>query len=240
MADLDSVKSAAEEFKGKEEKLDLLFCNAGVMVPPLDMVTAQGYDLQWGTNVVGHYLLCILLLPSLQAAFRATGVKPRIVTTSSTGHRMIFGSTGLLSWEALKAGEERDALVKKWGQTLGAPRYYGQSKFGNILVANLLQRRYGNEIVSMSCHPGGLTSGLTRHHPGWVDAIWSRCFWPVPMGALTQLWGATSKEGAELGGKYLIPWARVGEADARAYNEQTQDVLEACFKKELAAWLLSQ
>ncbi|GAA5975271.1 hypothetical protein JCM11641_005911 [Rhodosporidiobolus odoratus] len=61
LAGLDSVKKAAEEFKQKEKELDLLFCRAGVMVPPVGELTQQGFDLQLGTNVVGHYLFSILL-----------------------------------------------------------------------------------------------------------------------------------------------------------------------------------
>jgi retinol dehydrogenase-12 len=64
LSDLSSIKAAADEFKKREEKLDVLFCNAGVMVPDMKEVTKQGYDLQFGTNVLGHhYLIGLLVSP---------------------------------------------------------------------------------------------------------------------------------------------------------------------------------
>ncbi|GAA5852850.1 hypothetical protein JCM8547_004706 [Rhodosporidiobolus lusitaniae] len=103
LADLDSVKEAAEEFKAKEKRLDLLFNNAGVMIPPVDQPTKQGSDLQWGINVVRHYLFSILLLPSLRASFTATGTPPRIVDTSSSGNIFAPGPTGFIP-DSTRAG----------------------------------------------------------------------------------------------------------------------------------------
>ncbi|KAG8678437.1 hypothetical protein FRC08_017779 [Ceratobasidium sp. 394] len=65
LADLASVRQAAEEFRRKEPELHVLFNNAGVMVSPVELKTADGYDLQFGTNVLGHYLFTTLLLPTL-------------------------------------------------------------------------------------------------------------------------------------------------------------------------------
>ena len=65
LSDLSSIKDAVDEFKKKEERLDVLFCNAGVMVPDMKDVTKQGYDLQFGTNVLGHhYLIGLLVSPT--------------------------------------------------------------------------------------------------------------------------------------------------------------------------------
>ncbi|GAA6043646.1 hypothetical protein JCM8097_000854 [Rhodosporidiobolus ruineniae] len=236
LADLDSVKAAAEEFKRKEKKVDLLFCNAGVMTPPLDMITKQGYDGQWGTNVIGHYLLCVLLLPSLRSSFQATGVKPCVVTTSSAGHQLAPGKTGL-EWATMRAGPERDEHVKKWGiGTVGPLTLYGQSKLGNVMVANLLQQQHGDFLVSMSCHPGLLASELGRHVTGFLVKFYGLTTHPVWKGALTQLWGATSPEGADFGGKYLVPWARIGQADKRSDNPETLAQLDEYLKKEVKPW----
>ena len=66
LSDLRSIKDAADEFKKREERLDVLFCNAGVMVPDMGDMTKQGYDLQFGTNVLGHhYLIRLLVSPPL-------------------------------------------------------------------------------------------------------------------------------------------------------------------------------
>ncbi|GAA5920338.1 hypothetical protein JCM6882_009767, partial [Rhodosporidiobolus microsporus] len=165
LGDLDSVKRAAEEFKGREKQLDLLFCNAGVMACPVDLLTTQGYDLQWGTNVIGHYLLCTLLLPSLRASFLSTGTKPRIIHTTSNGHRFApssSSSTPGLDFRTTSGGAARDAVVHHWAAVGYTWTLYGQSKIGNIMVSNLLQQQYGDEVVSMSVHPGAIKSELQR------------------------------------------------------------------------------
>ncbi|GAA6007406.1 uncharacterized protein JCM10292_002396 [Rhodotorula paludigena] len=233
LGDLDSVKAAAEEFLSKEEQLDLLFCNAGVMVPPLDQLTKQGYDLQWGTNTVGHYLLC---LPALRASHIATGVKPRVVHTSSEGHRLAPGKTGL-DWASQQGGPDRDSFIKSAGKT-GAPWVlYGQAKLGNVMVANILQLSYGNELVSMAVHPGLLDSEVGRSLPSWQTRVLGLFCYPTSMGAYTPLWGATSAEGAHFGSQYLVPWARVGNADKRSSDSATLDKLEKTLNRELASYL---
>ncbi|KAG9076657.1 hypothetical protein FRC06_009380, partial [Ceratobasidium sp. 370] len=87
LSNLDSVRKAAEEFKSKEQELHVLFNNAGVMVPPVEQKTADGYDLQFGTNVLGHYFFTILLLPTLvhtaKNSPRAHG-HARVINTSSS------------------------------------------------------------------------------------------------------------------------------------------------------------
>lgn len=84
------------------------------MNPPLDQLTAQGYDLQFGTNVIGHYILSLLLLPALKRAVATTGTKARIVHTSSFNHAQAPSPDGL-ELDAYKGGDKRDAIFKKWG-----------------------------------------------------------------------------------------------------------------------------
>ncbi|OJA14188.1 hypothetical protein AZE42_06507 [Rhizopogon vesiculosus] len=87
LGDLKSVKAAAEEYLSKETKLDILFNNAGVMFPPVDLLTTDGYDLQFGTNVLGHFYFTKLLLPALIATAKsAPDSKARVITTSSSAH----------------------------------------------------------------------------------------------------------------------------------------------------------
>jgi len=137
LADLASVRSFAA---GVQEPVDLLVNNAGLMVPPLGR-TADGFELQFGTNHLGHFALTNLLLPRLRG---------RVVTVSSHAHR-----SGRIDLEDPN-WQRRDYSA------LGA---YGQSKLANLLFAAELQRRLaaaGSEVLSMSAHPGIASTDLLR------------------------------------------------------------------------------
>ncbi|KAL1747096.1 hypothetical protein HDZ31DRAFT_72431 [Schizophyllum fasciatum] len=218
LADLHAIKAAAEEFLAKERRLDILFNSAGVMMCPVDQCTADGYDLQFGTNVLGHFYLTQLLLPALTAG--APSAPPgRVVTTSSFGHR-----PGSIDFGSLRDSPRRR---RKWTQTL-----YFQSKLGNVLIASELQRRYGDKgIVSTSVNPGNLDSELYRH-VGFMHLLLRPFLYPPPLGALTQLYAGTAPEAEKLGGEYLMPWARRGTPQALARDEK--------LAAELWAWCEDQ
>ncbi|KAF9013216.1 NAD(P)-binding protein [Cyathus striatus] len=202
LADLASIKKAADEFQSKEKELHILFNNAGVMRAPIDLLTAQNYDLQFGTNVLGHFYFTKLLLPTLLSTAKSSlDGKVRVVTTSSSGHELSYG----IDFNTLK---DSAARRRKMGWDL-----YGQSKLGNVLFANKLARRYGDQgIVSTSCNPGNLKSDLQRNLNFFENVMIQPMLYPAPYGALTQLYAGTSPEAANLNGEYLIPWARVGKA----------------------------
>ncbi|KAI8995252.1 NAD-P-binding protein [Trametes punicea] len=202
LADLHSIKRAAEEFLSKEQRLDVLFNSAGLMYPPVEETTKDGYDLQFGTNVIGHFYLTKLLLPFLIASAKTSpDGKARVINTSSMGHSFVSG----IDFDTLRDGPKR---IKA-----GTLKLYSQSKFGNVVFSNELHRRYADQgIVSVSLHPGNLKTELQRYSSK-IGVMLTRCLlYPAPMGALTQLYAGTTPEGAKLGGKYLIPWARVGRA----------------------------
>ncbi|TFK51790.1 NAD(P)-binding protein [Heliocybe sulcata] len=220
LADLPSIKASAEEFKSKESQLHVLFNNAGVMMCPIEQVTAQGYDMQFGTNVLGHFYFTKLLLPTLIETAKTTPEgKTRVITTSSSGH-LFHG----LDFATFKDGPKR--------KKLGTQNLYAQSKFGNVVFANELARRYGDHIVSVSLNPGNIKSDLQRYLTGITGRIINSMLYPTPYGALTQLWAGTSKEGLDLNGKYAIPWARVGPA--------RKDTADPQLGKELWTWLEEQ
>jgi NAD(P)-dependent dehydrogenase (short-subunit alcohol dehydrogenase family) len=125
------------------------------MYPPVDRLTADGYDLQFGTNVIGHYYFTKLLLPMMIATAKTTpDGKARIVNTSSSGH--VFGS---LDFDTFKDSPKR--------RTFDSNSLYCQSKFGNVVVALELARRYGDQgIVSTSLNPGNIKTDLQRYLPG--------------------------------------------------------------------------
>jgi NAD(P)-dependent dehydrogenase (short-subunit alcohol dehydrogenase family) len=138
LASLDSVRAFARDWSGP---IDLLINNAGVMIPPLSR-TADGFELQFGTNHLGHFALTNLLLPNI------TG---RVVTVSSGAHRSGRIDFDDLNWERRR--------YRRW-------RAYGQSKLANLLFTAELQRRLteaGSPVLSMAAHPGYAATNLQSH-----------------------------------------------------------------------------
>ncbi|KAK0205288.1 NAD(P)-binding protein [Desarmillaria ectypa] len=199
LADLVSVRRGAEEFLSKEKQLHILFNNAGVMLSPMDMLTKQGYDLQFGTNVVGHFHFTKLVLPALLAAATPTE-KARVITTSSSANYM-----GTLDFDLWIDGPARNKKA--------AGDMYVQSKHGNVVFAVELARRYGAQnIISHSLNPGSIRTDLQRHLSPFANKMQDIFLFPVSMGALTQLWAGTSPEAGQMNGEFMIPWARLGKA----------------------------
>jgi NAD(P)-dependent dehydrogenase (short-subunit alcohol dehydrogenase family) len=139
--DLASLASVREFAAAWEGDIDLLINNAGVMVPPLTR-TADGFELQFGTNHLGHFALTNLLLEHMTA---------RVVTVSSTGHRVGSIDFDDLNWERKP--------YKAW-------RAYGQSKLANLLFTSELQRRLtaaGSRVLANAAHPGYAATNLQFH-----------------------------------------------------------------------------
>ncbi|KAH9037558.1 NAD(P)-binding protein [Lactarius hengduanensis] len=209
LSDIPAVRKSAQEFLSKESQLHVLINNAGVMMLPKEQVTVQKYDMQFGTNVIGHWLLTELLLPALFAATDASPSheKARVVTVSSVVNYLTRG----LDFDALADGPGRTQYNEL--------DLYKKSKFGNVVVARELARRYGDKIVSTSLNPGNIRTDLLRHQPGW-RAIVSCLMYPASYGALTQLYCATAPSAADANGKFFIPWARLGEPNKAALEPQ--------------------
>ncbi|KAJ7610502.1 hypothetical protein FB45DRAFT_844620 [Roridomyces roridus] len=211
LGDLPTVRKAAEDFLAQEEKLDILFNNAGVMDCPPDLITAQGYDLQFGTNVIGHWFLTELLLPALTKSYEQSQVPARIINVSSVGH--IWAPGNGMDAVCLKASPERDAWVKKQGMFRARWRLYAQSKIGNIYISNYWAKTHSDVLVSCAVHPGGIRTELTRHSVSWFQIIANYLNYPAPMGAYAPLWGATVATPAQITGQYLVPWGKIGKPD---------------------------
>jgi NAD(P)-dependent dehydrogenase (short-subunit alcohol dehydrogenase family) len=138
LASLESVRAFARDWSGP---VDLLINNAGVMIPPLSR-TKDGFELQFGTNHLGHFALTNLLLPNI------TG---RVVTVSSGAHRSGRIDFDDLNWERRR--------YRRWPA-------YGQSKLANLLFTAELQRRLteaGSPVLSMAAHPGYAATNLQSH-----------------------------------------------------------------------------
>jgi len=228
LSDLHSVRKCAKEFLSKESKLDILMNNAGVMAVPIDRLTVDGYDLQFGTNVLGHFHLTTLLLPTL-----LSHPGSRIINVSSEGHRYPF-PTGI-QFDTLKGPKTGSwfppsALLERY-------QYYGQSKLGNILFSNELARRFQDKgLISIAIHPGVISTDLTRYHSSFLSKPLSYVIKPVEVGAITQLFAATSPEAAELSGKYLIPQAQVGKPSVLSQNEELAKKMWDWCEQELKAF----
>ncbi|KAG1844696.1 hypothetical protein F4604DRAFT_1937386 [Suillus subluteus] len=212
LANLKSIKASGEEFLRREPVLDVLFNNAGVMTPPMEMLTDDGYDLQFGTNVLGHFYFTKTIMPALLAgASQSPDGTARIVNTSSNAHWL-----SSLDYNTFKDSPAR--------QKKSAMNLYGQSKlasFGNILFATEVARRYGDQgIVSTALNPGGIKTELSRYYDPISKMIGNMVFHDVSYGALTQLYAGTTAEGANLNGKYLVPWARIGNPHPDAQDPQ--------------------
>jgi NAD(P)-dependent dehydrogenase (short-subunit alcohol dehydrogenase family) len=141
LSDLSSIEAAADVVATRVDRLDVLMNNAGVMAIPLQR-TADDFEMQFGTNHLGHFALTGRLLPLLLAA-----ESPRVVTTSSQAHRI-----GRMSWDDLHARSR----YSKWPA-------YGQSKLANLLFMRELDRRareHGSSLRSMAAHPGYASTHL--------------------------------------------------------------------------------
>ena len=189
---LASIKQFAQAYSASQPALHILVNNAAVMACPHD-TTSDGFELQFGTNHLGHYALTRLLLPQLKNADGA-----RVVCLSSTGH--------LLSPVVFEDIQFEQRLYDPWLS-------YGQAKTANSLMAVAMQQRYQAEgIESFAVHPGGIMTSLQRHMTqsditsrGWVDAEGNinERFKSVAEGASTSTWAATSPTLNGLGGSYL-------------------------------------
>ncbi|KAI0052000.1 NAD(P)-binding protein [Auriscalpium vulgare] len=226
LADLVKVKAAAEEFLSKEEQLHILFLNAGVMACPVDWTTKQGYDMQFGTNVIGHFYFTQLLLPALLAVKAAspTQEKARVVTTSSSAGYLIKD----IFWDAIVDGPARRKLEPY-------PLYHS-SKLGNMVVARELASRYGDSIVSTCVNPGNLKTELQQHLP-WIQVqVFKLVMHEASRGALTQLRAGTSPEGADWNGQFLKPWGRLGKANPKAEDPAVGKRLWALLEAETSKY----
>jgi NAD(P)-dependent dehydrogenase (short-subunit alcohol dehydrogenase family) len=190
LASLASARSFAQWYGEHHDRIDVLINNAGIMACPLGH-TADGFEMQWGTNHLGHFLLTNLLVPQLQA-----GTKARVVSLSSRGH--VFGDIDLDD-----PGFERTQYEPFTA--------YGRSKTANALFAVGFDQRFSDEgMHAFGVHPGGIHTELGRHMtPEVLKSLGERIgrrgvTWKtIPQGSATSLWAATAPELADHGGAYL-------------------------------------
>ncbi|WP_099038269.1 SDR family NAD(P)-dependent oxidoreductase [Mycobacterium neglectum] len=187
LTSLENIRKAADNLRTNHPRIDLLINNAGVMYVPTREATKDGFEMQFGTNHLGHFALTGLLLDNLLGVDGS-----RVVTISSVGHRII-------------AAIHFDDL--NWERSYNRVKAYGQSKLANLMFTYELQRRLkakGAPTVALAAHPGFSDTELMRHLPGFIpDGLWKIVAQPAEKGALPTLRAATDP--AAQGGQYYGP-----------------------------------
>jgi len=217
LADLASVKSFADEFKRKYPRLDRLINDAGVMIPPYSKTT-NGFELQFGTNHLGHFALTAQLLDLLNKTKDS-----RVVNVSSGAHR--YGNIDFddLTWEKRP--------YKAW-------RAYGDSKIANLYFTfelNKHLRESGSHVIVTAAHPGWTATDLQRH-TGIVDFLNGFFAQDISMGALPTLRAAYDSD--VRGGAYFGP---NGFMEMRGFPVEVQPIksaMDAAIAKKL--WNVSE
>jgi NAD(P)-dependent dehydrogenase (short-subunit alcohol dehydrogenase family) len=222
LGDLASVSNFAAEFAGRFDRLDILINNAGVMVPPYKK-TKDGFELQFGTNHLGHFALTAHLLPLLMRTPLS-----RIVTVSSIAARK-----ARINFNNLDGSHGYNPMT-----------FYRQSKLANLLFATELQHRLeraGSGTVSVLCHPGISVTNLLSRGSGketgkLMKSLMSIVAQPAEKGALPTLFAATHPD--LRGGEYIGP---DGPRNTKGNPVMTNDVSKL-FKADLSSrlWEVSE
>ncbi len=206
LADLSSVERFSKELISGSDRLDVLINNAGVMIPPKSL-TKDGFELQFGTNHLGHFALTGRLLPLLESTERS-----RVVTVSSIVH-----NSGRIDFDDLNGDRKR---YSKWG-------FYSQSKIANLLFSLELARRLeasGSSVRSLASHPGYTATDLQRHSLLWrfLNLIVAM---PARRGAESTLYAATEDDALDYpywgptGIIEMMGWTGRARINSRARDE---------------------
>ncbi|BBX47851.1 oxidoreductase [Mycobacterium cookii] len=214
LSSLDSVRAAAAALRRSYPRIDLLINNAGVMWTPRQL-TADGFEMQFGTNHLGHFALTGLLLENLLPVRGS-----RVVTVSSNGHRFRAG----IHFDDLQSEHHYDRFAA-----------YGQSKLANLLFTYELQRRLATQqqnTIAVAAHPGAASTELGRNAPTLFKPLFALAsplfFQNAAMGALPTLRAATDPDVE--GGQYYGPdgfgeqrgHPKVVSSSAQSHDEDVQ------------------
>jgi NAD(P)-dependent dehydrogenase (short-subunit alcohol dehydrogenase family) len=189
---LESVRACAADFLSQSEQLNIFIANAGVMATP-EGRTKDGFETQFGTNHLTHFLLFNLLKPTLLASATADS-NSRAIFLTSVANRFAEPNFDNLNF---------DGIYNDFAA-------YGASKTANLWTANEVDRRYKSQgLRAFGVHPGGIDSGLSRHLSDEAangmreDPFLKKAFKSPQQGAATTVWAATSQALVGNGGKYL-------------------------------------
>ncbi len=213
LTSLTSIRTAAEALKSRFERIDLLINNAGVMTTPKG-TTKDGFELQFGTNHLGHFALTGLLLDKILDVPGS-----RVVTVSSNGHKM----GGAIHWDDLQ-----------WERSYSRMGAYTQSKLANLMFTYELERRLAprGKTIAVAAHPGTATTELARSLPRPIERAFLVAapvlFAQTPDGGALPTLRAATDPGV-LGGQYYGPdgiGQQRGNPVVVASNDQSYDVAQ--------------
>ncbi|KAK9241352.1 hypothetical protein V1525DRAFT_392889 [Lipomyces kononenkoae] len=202
LMDLRTVRSAAEKLISEVPRLDSVWYNAGIMGHPTLTTTVQGYEVHWGTNVVGHFLLNEMLTPMLisSAATAEKIASVRAIWVASDAN--LFSPADGINWD--------DVNFAKIGA--GQMTKYGQSKAAAIILAYEFAKRMSDtRVVSLSLNPGHLITGMQENRPVWLKRLGNLFSYEAKYGAYTEIFAAfTEIDIKTQNGSYFVPWGRFG------------------------------
>ncbi|MDF2859079.1 MAG: short-chain dehydrogenase [Neobacillus sp.] len=221
LADLASIREFAKNFITRYQALDILVNNAGVMVPPYQQ-TKDGFEMQFGSNHLGHFALTGLLLPLLKKTEGS-----RVISLSSIAHR-----GGSISFDNLDGAKGYKPMA-----------FYRQSKLATLLFAKELDNRlkqHGITTISLACHPGISTTNLfklgKRDAPEFMKKLATLFFQPADRGALPTIYAASEK--GLTGGEYIGPNGRGNIKGLPALETPAKEVYTIDTMKKL--WVVSE
>jgi len=221
LAEPSSVLACVDEIRRRDLELDVILCNAGIMMLPTREI-AHGHEKQFLTNHLGHFLLVTGLLDRLRS-------DARVVVVSSEAHR----------WASRIRMDDIS-----FANGYAAPEAYGQSKLANILFARGLARRFeGTARTANACHPGVISTNLGRHMGTFVKVMMPIAsviaFKSIPQGAATQCFLAAHPSVAGTSGKYFSDCNEAKSSHAAREDVSVEDLwrLSASFADQHGATL---
>ena len=233
ISSLASVKEGAASFTQQASRLDILMLNAGIMATPAE-VSADGYEMQFATNHLGHALLVKLLLPTLQSTAKLPGADVRVINMSSLAHDL--APQNGIDFATLHSKQEgMGGMIPggRWSR-------YGQSKLAQLLYSAQLAKHYP-EITSVSIHPGFIMTDLFGNIPfmvklpALIKGIGQTI--PVEQGHYLQCWASTCDKGKLRNGEYYVPGGTVGRSTPKAKDDVLAGKLWDWTEGELKAYV---
>ncbi|THC88323.1 hypothetical protein EYZ11_012229 [Aspergillus tanneri] len=229
---ISSVRTAAETFLAKSRSLNILICNAGVMNVPTREESVDGFEIQFATNYLGHFLLFWLLKDAmLKAATTSPGFYSRLITVSSSGHHA--SEIQFEDWNLACDGAYHPSKA------------YGQSKLAQIYMANYIDRYYGPQgLHALSVMPGGIFTNLQKYIPQEMQESWKanptvmKWMKSPEQGAATTVLAAVGQDWEGRGGRYLEDCR---EASATSISPGVAGVKDYAYDefKEARLWSLT-